>query len=89
MPLTDEDLQSIHRLHQQVGDLRGQLERGPRRVTATEVELSGTEQEHSELKEQSLRTRMAADEQQLESDERKAKIAELKKKNLTNKQIYE
>ena len=80
MPLTAEDLQSIHRLHQQVADLRGQLERGPRRVTATEVELSGTEQEHAELKEKSLRTRMAADEQQLDSDERKAKIAELKKK---------
>ena len=80
MPLTAEDFQRIHRLHQQVTDLRGHLERGPRRVTATEVELSGTELKHSELKEQSLRTRMAADEQQLESDERKAKIAELKKK---------
>jgi predicted nucleic acid-binding Zn-ribbon protein len=80
MPLTAEDLQNIHRLHQQVADLRGQLELGPRRVTAIEVKLSGTEREHSDLKEQSLRTRMAADEQQLESDERKAKIADLKKK---------
>jgi predicted nucleic acid-binding Zn-ribbon protein len=89
MPLTAESLQKLHRLHQQVTNLRERLEKGPRQLLAKEKELAGVEQLQVDLKEQITRVQMAADEKQLESRERDAKVADLKGKLIscsTNKE---
>jgi predicted nucleic acid-binding Zn-ribbon protein len=89
MPLTAESLQKLHRLHQQVTNLRERLEKGPRQLLAKENELASVEHLQVDLKEQVTRIQMAADEKQLESREREAKVADLKGKLIscsTNKE---
>jgi len=89
MPLIAESLQKLHRLHQQVTNLRERLEKGPRQLLAKENELAGVEQLQVDLKEKVTRVQMAADEKQLESRERDAKIVDLNGKLIscsTNKE---
>lgn len=89
MPLIAESLQKLHRLHQQVRNLRERLEKGPRQLLVKENELASVGQLQVELKEQVTRVQMAADEKQLESREREAKVTDLKGKLLscsTNKE---
>lgn len=89
MPLIAESLQKLHRLHQQVSNLRERLGKGPRQLLAKENELAAVEQLQVDLKEQVTRVQMAADEKQLESRERDAKIVDLNGKLIscsTNKE---
>ena len=89
MPLTAESLPKLHRLHQQVTNLREQLEKGPRQLLARENELVTVEQLQVDLKEKVTSVQMAADEKQLESREREAKVVDLKGKLIscsTNKE---
>ncbi|MFP6753595.1 MAG: hypothetical protein VB855_18065 [Pirellulaceae bacterium] len=80
MTLTTENLQKLHRLHQQVTDLRDRMERGPRQLTAKGNELAGVKQVETDLKEQATRKQMEADEKQLAGREREANIEDLRAK---------
>lgn len=80
MTLTTENLQKLHRLHQQIADLRERLERGPRQLTAKGNELAGAEQVETDLKEEATRVQMEADEKQLAGRECEANIADLRAK---------
>ncbi len=80
MTLITENLQKLHRLHQQITDLRDRLERGPRQLTAKGNELAGVKQVEADLKEQATQMQMKADEKQLTGREREASIEDLKTK---------
>jgi predicted nucleic acid-binding Zn-ribbon protein len=80
MSLTAAALRELHRLHQQLGDLRDRLERGPKQVRARQANVAQAEeklaQAHSEVK----AARMLADQKQLQLKTGEAKIADLKGK---------
>lgn len=80
MSVTASALREIHRIHRQISDLRGRLQRGPRQVKATETHLQNLEQKYTVMKKSLTRARISADEKQLQLQQREDRIAELKKK---------
>ena len=80
MSVTASALREIHRIHRQISDLRGRLDRGPRQVKATDAHLRNLQQKCSVMKESLTRTRMSADDKQLQLQQREDRIDDLKKK---------
>lgn len=64
--VTAEALRTLHRLHSQLSDLRGRLERGPKTVAAHRAGVAKLEQDLQAAKEAVQATRKAADSKQLE-----------------------
>lgn len=73
-------LRTLHRIHQQLSDLQGRLERGPKQVRAVEAHLEFREGQLAELQAEARVVRMAADAKQLQLKTSEAKIEELKLK---------
>ena len=73
-------LRTIHRLLRQLNDLNEQLEKGPRQVSVAERAEQAFVQALDTVKAERLRTKMAADEKQLQLSEREARIEDLKAK---------
>jgi predicted nucleic acid-binding Zn-ribbon protein len=80
MSVTASALREIHRIHRQITDLRGRLDRGPRHVKATDAHLQNLQQKCRVMKESLTRTRMSADDKQLQLQQREDRIDDLKKK---------
>jgi predicted nucleic acid-binding Zn-ribbon protein len=80
MSTTAEVLRSLHRMHQQLSDLRDRKERGPKQVRAHQNNVTRLEQEVNQARTDAKQARVAADlkQQQLKSGE--SKIADLKRK---------
>ncbi len=80
MSLTAAALRELHRLHQQLADLRDRLERGPKQVRARQSNVAQAEsrlaQAHAEVK----AARVLADQKQLQLKTGEAKVADLKGK---------
>ena len=51
MALTAQELQRLHRVHQQITELQEKQDAGPRRLKITENRLSATDQRQLDLKE--------------------------------------
>lgn len=77
---TSAVLRNLHRIHQQLGDLRDRLERGPRMVKAREVNVAKAEAELAQIKTDQKAARMAVDQKQLQLKSGEAKVAELRVK---------
>ncbi len=71
-----ELLRTLHRLHRQVNDLKGQLERGPRQQKAGEAAVVACEQALEQAKQTLKRARLAADEKQLQLKSREQRVEE-------------
>ena len=71
---------TIHRLLRQLKDLNEQLEKGPRQVTIAERAEQAFVQDLETVKAERLRSKMAADDKQLQLSEREARIEDLKAK---------
>ncbi len=80
MTISTNALRELHRLHQQVGDLRGRLERGPRQVNIGQQAVQRNEEQLANVKEAWKKTRMASDDQQVQLKQREAKIEDLQRK---------
>jgi len=80
MSLTAAALRELHRLHQQLADLRERIERGPKQIKLRQANVSQAEEKlaaaHSEVK----AARVLADQKQLQLKTSEAKIADLKSK---------
>jgi uncharacterized protein len=80
MSLTAAALRELHRLHQQLADLRDRLERGPKQVRVRQANVAQAEAKlaaaHAEVK----AARILADQKQLQLKTGEAKIADLKAK---------
>lgn len=78
--ISAESLRTLHRIHEQLEDLRGRLERGPRQIKAHQAnvaKLTGESQAAHDLVKQ---TRMAADAKQLDLKSAEGRIANWKTK---------
>ncbi len=80
MSVTASALREIHRIHRQITDLRGRLDRGPRQVRATELHLQDLEKKRVEGKELFKQTRMSSDDKQLQLRQREDRIKDLQVK---------
>ena len=80
MSLTAAALRELHRLHQQLADLRERIERGPKQVRMRQANVTQAEEKlahaHAEVK----AARMSADQKQLQLKTGESKIADLKSK---------
>ena len=80
MMISTAALRELHSIHRQLTDLRGRLQRGPLLVAASESNVTKTEAEHQQAKQQLVRTRVTADDKQLQLKQRENRIEELRAK---------
>src|SRR5579871_4583926 len=80
MPATTNVLRDLHRIHQQLGDLRDRMERGPKQIKAREGNVARLEAELNQAKANAKAARVAADQKQLLLKTGENKIADLKTK---------
>ncbi|MCO6454636.1 MAG: phospholipase [Pirellulaceae bacterium] len=73
-------LRELHRIHRQLTDLRGRLERGPKQARAAEANVKRLETAQQEAKQALTRTRVNADERQLQLKQREMRIVDLRAK---------
>jgi predicted nucleic acid-binding Zn-ribbon protein len=80
MSITASALRELHRIHQQLGDLREQLARGPRQVRAGEITVRRLEQQVAQTKETLTKSRVACDDKQLQLRDREDRVEDYKRK---------
>jgi len=80
MPATTSVLRDLHRIHQQLGDVRDRMERGPKQIKAREANVARLESELNQAKANTKAARMTADQKQLLLKTGEGKIADLKTK---------
>lgn len=80
MSLITETLRELHRIHQQLSDLRDRIERGPRQIRAREGNMVKLEQVLAQVQADSKAARIMADQKQLQLKSDEAKIEDLKVK---------
>jgi predicted nucleic acid-binding Zn-ribbon protein len=73
-------LRELHRIHRQLSDLRSRLERGPRQIKAAEANVQKADQELLAAKEHVKRTRLTADQKELQLKEREGRISDIRVK---------
>ncbi|MDX1965191.1 MAG: phospholipase [Pirellulales bacterium] len=73
-------LNELHRIHQQLSDLRERLERGPKQIRARQANVVSAEQKLQQAKHELQASRIAADQKQLQLKSGEAKILDLNKK---------
>lgn len=71
-------LRELHRIHQQLADLRDRMERGPRQIKAREANLARLEADVERVREEQKQARMAVDQKNLQLRTGESKIADLK-----------
>lgn len=80
MSVTATALRELHRIHRQLSDIRSRLERGPRQIRLGEASVQRLEQALADAKETVKKTRMSADQKELQLRERENHIADVKGK---------
>ena len=78
--ISAELLRTLHRIHRQLTDLRGQLERCPRQIKAGENFVAKAAADVDAVKTLQKKTKMAGDEKQLTLKTRENRVLELKVK---------
>jgi predicted nucleic acid-binding Zn-ribbon protein len=73
-------LRELHRIHRNLTDLRGRLASGPRQIKAGDANIERFEKELGEKKEIHKRSRMTADEKELQLKEREQRILDIRTK---------
>lgn len=73
-------LRTLHRIHRQLTDLRGRLDRGPKQIQAAEANLKHREELLAQAKAESKALRMAADAKQLQLKSGEDKVLDLRRK---------
>ncbi len=80
MSVTAAALRELHRIHRQLSDLRSRLERGPRQIRLGEASVGRLEQALTDAKDTVKKTRMSADQKELQLREREDRISDVKTK---------
>jgi len=78
MTISGTALRELHRIHKQLTDLRGRLNRGPAQITASEGAVRRLETDLEQAKESHKKARVASDDKQLQLRTREARINDLK-----------
>lgn len=77
---TADTLRELHRIHQQLSDLRERIERGPKQIRAREANLAKLEQTLSQVQTDAKAARVLADQKQLQLKSDEGKIQDLRVK---------
>ncbi len=80
MTVTAGALRELHRVHEQLADLRSRLKRGPNQVQARRRVVETVETQCSEVQDASKQARMTSDRKQLDLKSGETKIEDLKAK---------
>lgn len=80
MSVTADALRELHRIHKQLTDLRGRLDRGPKQVAGAEATVRRMQMEAEQLKEAYQKARVSSDDKQVQLKGREDKIADLQNK---------
>jgi len=80
MSITAAALRELHRLHQQLADLRDRLERGPKQVRAREAGVAQLEAKLAESRDKAKQTQMGVDRKQLDLKAGEQKVLDLRVK---------
>ena len=80
MSVTAAALRELHRIHQQLADLRDRLERGPKQVRAREANVAQLEAKLAEARDRAKQTQMAVDRKQLDLKSGEQKVVDLRVK---------
>ncbi|MBC8873338.1 MAG: phospholipase [Planctomycetes bacterium] len=80
MTISAQALRDLHRIHQQLADLRGRLDRGPKQIQAGRQAVERGEKQLADAKEAWKKTRMESDDQQMQLEGRETKTEDLKRK---------
>ena len=80
MSVTAAALRELHRIHQQLADLRDRLERGPKQVRAREANVAQLEARLAEARDRAKQTQMAVDRKQLDLKSGEQKVVDLRVK---------
>jgi len=78
MSITGTALRELHRIHKQLTDLRGRLDRGPKQIAASQGAVLRLETEAVQAKEVHKKARIASDDKQLQLRSREARVDDLK-----------
>lgn len=78
--LTSGALVKLHRIHRQLGDLRGRRDRGPKQITHGQAGVTKKEEELKAAKEALTKAKVKADDLQLQLRQREGRIADLQSK---------
>jgi predicted nucleic acid-binding Zn-ribbon protein len=91
MTVTAEVLRELHRLHQQLAEVRGRLLRGPRQIKGAEAAVERLAEVLDAAKKSCQRMRMSSDEKELQLKEREGRIQDvrLKLNSATNNKEYQ
>src|SRR5262249_31032763 len=73
-------LRELHRIHQQLSDLRQPLDRGPKQIRARTAGVATAEEQSSKVNADLKAARVAIDQKQLQLKSAEGKIGELKVK---------
>jgi len=77
MTVTTESLRELHRIHQQLRDLRERLDRGPKQIAARASNVTRLEEELAKAQDEAKAARVASDQKQLLLKSGESKIGEL------------
>jgi uncharacterized protein len=80
MSITAAALRELHRIHQQLAELRDRLERGPKQVRAREANVAQLEARLAETRDKAKQTQMAVDRKQLDLKAGEQKVVDLRVK---------
>lgn len=80
MSITAAALRELHRLHQQLADLRDRLERGPKQVRIREASVTQLEARLAESRDKAKQTQMGVDRKQLDLKAGEQKVIDLRVK---------
>jgi predicted nucleic acid-binding Zn-ribbon protein len=80
MSVSAAALRELHRIHQQLADLRDRMERGPKQIRAREANVAQLEAQLSTARDRAKQTHMAVDRKQLDLKSGEQKIVDLRVK---------
>ena len=80
MTISAAALRELHRIHQQLTDLRDRLERGPKQIRAREANVSQLAEQLAEARQRTQQTQMAIDRKQLDLKSGEQKVIDLRVK---------
>lgn len=80
MTVSADTLRELHRIHQQLRDLRDRLTRGPKQIEARETNVKRVAEKLEAIQEEAKSARVVADQKELQLKSAEAKIEELKAK---------
>jgi predicted nucleic acid-binding Zn-ribbon protein len=80
MSVTAAALRELHRIHQQLSDLRDRLERGPKQVRTREANVAQLEAKLNEARDRMKQTQMGVDRKQLDLKSGEQKVIDLRVK---------